>query len=78
MRCGGMATGERELARELANKCREHDQLAAEARARANGAAFDGHNRSLLNRWKVRGPSAPTQSRAPSPACLCPTQTPLP
>lgn len=47
--------GQRELARELVNKCREHDKLAVEARFRANEAAFDGSNRNLLNRWKVRG-----------------------
>lgn len=46
--------GQRELARELVNKCREHDKLAVEARFRANEAAFDGSNRNLLNRWKVR------------------------
>ncbi|EIE25471.1 hypothetical protein COCSUDRAFT_40707 [Coccomyxa subellipsoidea C-169] len=45
--------GQRELARELVNKCREHDKLAVEARFRANEAAFDGSNRNLLNRWKV-------------------------
>jgi hypothetical protein len=45
--------GQRQLARELLNKCREHDKLAVEARSRANEAAFDGSNRSLLNRWKV-------------------------
>ena len=35
-------------------KSREHDRLAVEARARANGVAYDGFNRQLLNRWKVR------------------------
>ena len=34
-------------------KSREQDRLAAEARARANEAAYDGFNRKLLNRWKV-------------------------
>jgi hypothetical protein len=50
---GGCA-GDRELAQELAYKCKEHDQLATEARGRANAVAFDGFNRSLLNRWKAR------------------------
>ncbi|CAL8460679.1 g210 [Coccomyxa elongata] len=45
--------GQRELARELVNKCREHEKLAVEARFRANEAAFDGSNCNLLNRWKV-------------------------
>ena len=34
-------------------KSREQDRLATEARLRANGAAYDGFNRKLLNRWKV-------------------------
>ena len=34
-------------------KSREQDRLAAEARLRANEAAYDGFNRQLLNRWKV-------------------------
>lgn len=45
--------GQKEVARELLNKCREHEKLALEARYRANEAAFDGSNRNLLNRWKV-------------------------
>lgn len=48
------SAGQRELARELVNKCREHEKLAVEARFRANEAAFDGSNCNLLNRWKVR------------------------
>ena len=35
-------------------KSREQDRLAVEARSRANEAAYDGFNRKLLNRWKVR------------------------
>ena len=34
-------------------KSREQDRLAAEARLRANEAAYGGFNRQLLNRWKV-------------------------
>ena len=48
-----MGSGKKEVARELGMKSREHDSLAGEARARANGAAYDGFNRKLLNRWKV-------------------------
>ena len=48
-----MGSGKKEVARELGMKSREHDRLAVEARARANGAAYDGFNRKLLNRWKV-------------------------
>ena len=42
------------VAKELATKSREQDRLAIEARSRANEAAYDGFNRKLLNRWKVR------------------------
>lgn len=42
------------VAKELAMKSREQDRLAVEARSRANEAAYDGFNRKLLNRWKVR------------------------
>ncbi len=49
-----MGSGKKDVARELGMKSREHDRLAVEARARANGVAYDGFNRQLLNRWKVR------------------------
>ena len=58
--------GDRELAQELAYKCKEHDQLAADARCRANAVAFDGFNRSLLNRWKVRRGRRPPASTTAS------------
>ena len=48
-----MCSGKTVVARELAMKSREQDRLAAEARACANEAAYDGFNRKLLNRWKV-------------------------
>ncbi len=67
--------GKRELARELANKSREHEQLAAEARVRANETAFDGHNRSLLNRWKAR---LPHSLNPPSCTPLTHSACPLP
>ena len=56
MFCQGLrcCPGKTVVAKELAMKSREQDRLAVEARSRANEAAYDGFNRKLLNRWKVR------------------------
>lgn len=61
------ATGKGTIARELANKSREHDRLAAEARSRANETAYDGFNRNLLNRWKVCPSARLSRSRRGCP-----------
>ena len=48
--CGA---GDREAAQELAGKGKEHAQLAKDARSRANQAAYDSSNLSVVNRFKV-------------------------
>lgn len=48
--------GDVEVGRELINKGREHAELAADARSRANAGAYHAHNIGIINRFKV-GPN---------------------
>ena len=47
------ATGDREVAQELASRGKEHNTLGKEARQFANQAAFQSCNDHVMNRFKV-------------------------
>ena len=54
MSAGG-AAGEGDVGRQLLNEARKHEELAADARRRANATAYGAVNQ-FLNRFKVHLP----------------------
>lgn len=65
----GGAAGEGDVGRQLLNEARKHEELAADARRRANATAYGAFNQ-FLNRFKVRLSRARRASQAVFVSCM--------